>query len=255
MKNPTIVISVINQKGGVGKTITAVTLATGLARQYGQRVLLIDLDAQGNCADCLGIDAGPDLSVWLDNNKFMPQPIYDIDLIRSERLTTSRLVKRLAMEPAGVFILKDALDDLDKAYDIVLFDCPPADDGLSSAAIVASNFLLIPTTLETTSVKGVTEVFDRLKALRRLANLTTVLGIIPTQHERVTNHTRIQLENLVGSPLGKLLFPPVPKDIKVDEAKTSGRPLWIYAPQARATLGYNNVLTRLVLDAGVNVSL
>ncbi|GAB4423273.1 MAG: hypothetical protein Kow002_12800 [Anaerolineales bacterium] len=232
-------MAVLNQKGGVGKTTTAVTLASGLARN-GYRVLLIDLDTQGNVADSLGLPHGDDLRRLLspDIRSLLEQVITPsgqerLDIVRSDKSTTA-LKQTLAGVTMREYILADVLENA--AYDLILMDCAPSADLLHFAALVAADYLLIPTRLDKLAVNGVRDALRTLAALKRISHCQ-VAGILPTFYERVTLESHEQLIHLVHT-FGKLVLPPIPQDTQCRVASRYSKTLWEYSPQAKALLGY-----------------
>ena len=232
-------MAILNQKGGVGKTTTAVTLASGLARN-GYHVLLVDLDTQGNVADSLGLSHGDDLRKLLSPD--LRVPLYQaitssgqerLDVIRSDKSTTA-LKQTLAGVTLREYILSDVLENA--AYDAILLDCAPSADLLHFAALVASDYLLIPTRLDKLAVNGVRDALQTLAALKRISRCQ-VAGILPTFYERVTLESHEQLIHLAQT-FGKLVLPPIPQDTQCRVASRYGKTLWEYSPQAKALLGY-----------------
>ena len=232
-------IAILNQKGGVGKTTTAVTLASGLARTS-YKVLLIDLDTQGNVADSLGLPHGddlrrllsPDLQCSLDQ-AVTSSGVDNLDVIRSDKSTTA-LKQTLAGVTLREYILADVLANA--AYDLIVLDCAPSVDLLHFAALVAADFLLIPTRLDKLAVNGVRDALQTLAALKRISQCQ-VAGILPTFYERVTIESHEQLIHLAQT-FGRLVLPPIPQDTQCRVATRYGKTLWEYAPNAKALLGY-----------------
>ncbi len=246
------VIAIANQKGGVGKTTTAVTIAYGLAR-LGKSVLLVDLDPQGNVADSLGLEPGGDLNAAIGN--LLPLykqavPYNGLDVVRSDK-TTVLLKANLSGMDFREYVLDNAL--LDDNHDYVIFDCAPSVDILHTAALVASDYLLVPTRLDQFSVKGVVEVLRTLSSIRYYSkSVCEAAGIIPTFYDRQTTETQEQLENL-AAVFGELVYPVVPVDTNCRKAHRDGKTLWEYAPKCRALYGYpelpcgyNAVLARVL---------
>ena len=233
------ILAILNQKGGVGKTTTAVTLASGLARA-GKRVLLVDLDTQGNVADSLGLPPGddlrrllsPDLACPLDK-AVLPSGLPGLDVLRSDKSTTA-LKQSLAGVTLREYVLADALHGC--AYDLVVLDCAPSVDLLHFAALVAADYLLIPTRLDKLALNGVRDALQTLSALRRISHCQ-VSGILPTFYERVTLESHEQLLHLAQT-FGRLVFPPIPQDTQCRVASRHGKTLWEHDPQAKALNGY-----------------
>ncbi len=235
---PTI-IAILNQKGGVGKTTTAVTLASGLARK-GYQVLLIDLDTQGNVADSLGLPHGddlrrllsPDVQISLDH-VMTPSGIDHLEIIRSDKSTTA-LKQSLAGVTLREYVLADVLQG--SSYDVITLDCAPSVDLLHFAAIVAANYLLIPTRLDKLAVNGVRDALQTLASLKRISHCQ-VAGILPTFYERVTLESQEQLVHLAQT-FGRLVMPPIPQDTQCRVASRFGKTLWEFEPNTKALTGF-----------------
>jgi len=190
-----------------------VTLASGLAHQV-CRVLLVDLDTQGNVADSLGLPHGDELRRLLSpdlrcpiEQVIIPSGLEHLDVIRSDKSTTA-LKQTLAGVTLREYILVDALESAN--YDLVLLDCAPSADILHFAALVAADYLMIPTRLDKLAVNGVRDALQTMTALKRTRHCQ-VAGILPTFYERVTLESHEQLIHLVQS-FGKLVPLPIPQD-------------------------------------------
>ena len=239
-------IAILNQKGGVGKTTTAVTLASGLAKM-GCRVLLIDLDTQGNVADSLGLPHGDDLRRLLSpdllcslEQAVTPSGLDRLDIIRSDKTTTA-LKQTLAGVTLREYVLADVLQG--SGYDVVALDCAPSVDLLHFAALVTSDFLLIPTRLDKLAVNGVRDALQTLVALKRISHCQ-VAGILPTFYERVTLESHEQLVHLAQT-FGRLVLPPIPQDTQCRVASRYGKTLWEHEPNAKALTGYDQGSKRI----------
>lgn len=234
-------VAIVNQKGGVGKTTTAVTLAHGLARRN-HKTLLLDLDAQGNVADCLGLSPGGELYRLLFpgisepiSKVITPSGRKNLYVIRSDK-TTTNLKIALGSVAMREYILDDLLTGLD--FDVIIMDCAPSIDVLHTAAMVAAHYLIIPTRMDQLAVKGVRDVLTTLKGLTSIT--TCSLGaIIPTFYDRQTNESLLQLKHLVKI-FSEAVWPPVPQDVLCRESTRYGKTLWEYAPKARSLIGYED---------------
>lgn len=235
----TTTFAILNQKGGVGKTMTAVTLASGLARQ-GYDVLLVDLDTQGNVADCLGLPPGDDLRRLLSpewrhplNEAATASGQEHLDVVRSDK-STAALKQSLAGVTLREYLLAEALEKA--RYDVILLDCAPSVDLLHFAALVAADYLLIPTRLDKLAVNGVRDALQTLLALKRISRCQ-IAGVLPTFYERVTAESHEQLTHLART-FGRLVLPPIPQDTQCRVANRYGKTLWQHAPETRALTGY-----------------
>jgi len=240
-----MIITIANQKGGVGKTTTAVTLSHGLAQKE-SRVLLVDLDIQGHVALSLGLPAADDLYHLLHPDPGLHRDLAEIvtssgranlDVIRSHK-KTEPLLQTLAGLDDRHLALADALARAD--YDYILLDCAPAAGLLQTSAMVAADYLVVPTQLSQLSVQGIQSMIESLRAVRRISRSECQLaGIIPVQYNRSTNEATEQLKHLAGV-FGNLVLPPVPQDAKCAEAVRAQQTLWEYAPKCRALQGFIN---------------
>jgi chromosome partitioning protein len=161
----------------------------------------------------------------------------NLDVIRADKSTVP-----LKLSLAGVdfreHVLSNAMAETDN-YDAVLIDCPPSVDLFQTAALVAADYLLIPTQLDQLAVKGVRDVMQSLTTVQRISPRCSLAGIIPTFYDRVTSETHSQLVHLARIFKQKV-FPPIPQDTKCREATRHGQTLWEYAPTSRALKGFKN---------------
>lgn len=255
------VLAVVNQKGGVGKTTTAVTLAAGLAN-LGRRVLLVDLDAQGNCADALGVPKGNGLYRFLvlDDRRAIREARTGLDLVAGDK-TTVKVKKILVGESFSEYVLRSKLDALPKVYDVAILDSAPGADVLQINALIAATHFLIPVSLAHLATVGAVDVLGTVQSLKKVdAFQGHWLGILPTMWDRTTNESHAQLRAM-AERFGKLIWPPIPIDVKAREAPGAGKTLWEYAPKSRALAGvrehgrqvggYGRVLYRLIDEVGL----
>ena len=255
-----ITIAVANEKGGVGKTTTAVMLSTGLAR-LGYKVVLVDTDAQGNCALYLGLDADDALHSLLIKEWPITQCItyanHDRHLAVLRSSTKTVIAKTvLAAQRAPIDILQHALRPLEDIADFCIIDTAPSKDPLSLATLYAADLVLIPTLCETLSINGVKAIIETIRDLRDTYNArTALLGILPIKYRITTNEHRANLQLLaqtyyrqVGPKKQSLIYPKIPDAIVVAESTAYQLPLWDHASRAPATLAYQHVVERILAD-------
>ncbi|MHC1684839.1 MAG: ParA family protein [Clostridiaceae bacterium] len=230
------VIAFANQKGGVGKTTCAVTLADGLARRK-LRVLLIDLDPQGQAALSLGFQKSPGLYRFLS----LEDPIEEIiiharpnlDLLPGDKFT-EKVKRQIALMDFRQSILSDHLSDL--KYDAVLLDLAPSLDILHINGLFASDWVVIPTRLDMLSIDGVKEILLTMAELNQAGKCYRGYTILPTFFERSTKETLVQFRELVQT-FGDHVWPPIPQDASVRAASAQGKTLWEASRSASALTG------------------
>ena len=232
-----VIISIINQKGGVGKTTTAVNLAAYLADR-GKKTLLIDEDAQGNSTSGLSKD------VEFKKN------LYDVLLndADAEEAIIKTAVKKLSLLPSSIdlagadielsamdgreYILKKKIEALKDAYDFILIDCPPSLGLMTLNALVASDSILIPIQAEFYALEGLSQLVKTVQIVSRKLNPSLrILGILLT---------------MFGSKVFKTV---IPRTVKLSEAPSFGEPILTYAPKSKGAEAYKK-LCREVLKRG-----
>jgi len=247
------VIAIANQKGGVGKTTTAINLGASLAAAE-MRTLLIDLDPQSNAGSGLGIRKGT-----------YPRSTYHV-LVHNEPLTSVILpteLEALFVAPAsrelvGATVelsqeddrdqrLKTAVGPLESSYDYILVDCPPSLDILTVNALIAADSLLIPIQCEYFALEGVSELMETIRQIRRLRNPDLQLeGVLLTMFDERTNLSHQVMEDLRGF-FGKQLFTTiVPRNIRLGEAPSHGRPILLYDIKSKGAESYIRLAKEII---------
>ena len=239
-----LVFAFANQKGGVGKTTSAVTLADGLARLK-KRCLLVDLDPQGHLALSFGLDKSPGLYrlVCLDEPlESVAQTVRpNLDLVSGDKQT--EMVKRqITLSDFRETILRDILADSD--YDVALLDMAPSLDVLHLNGLIAADWVVIPTRMDALSVDGVKEILATMAEISRSGHRYRGYSILPTFFDRTTLETMIQFEQ-VTKVFGENVWPPIPQDTRVRETSAYGQTLWEYSPGSSSMEGFVDGRTHL----------
>ena len=237
-----VIITIANQKGGVGKTTTAVTLAHGLAVKD-RETLLLDLDPQGQCASALGQVQEPGVFNLLAGGQDLADVTRTtgrdyLTLIPGDKRTATAQVV-LNAEGFELDIVRQMLRPaLKKGLEVVIIDTAPSVGGLQEAALYAADFVIIPTATDYLSTEGVVRVFETLKALINRGWPGRVLGILPTFHDKVTRESQATLKDLSQSFQDDLIFHPIHRATILRECASVGRTIWEIAPRSRAAEEY-----------------
>ncbi len=232
------IITIANQKGGVGKTTTAVTLAHGLAIR-GHKTLLVDLDAQGHVALSLGLKKAPGLEQLIVKKADLADIVVEarpgLDVVLSDN-STSHVQTHVLETPFGETILKNILKSA-ATYDACLLDLSPSLDILHISALVASHYVLIPTDPGYLSSDGLNQILQSMATVTQAGHQFEGYGILPTQFDRVTKETLAQFEAL-GRSFKSNLWPPIPSDTRIRQANARAKTIWEHNPNAPALIGY-----------------
>ncbi len=230
------ILTIANQKGGVGKTTTAVTIAHGLAIA-GWKTLLVDLDPQGHVAFSLGLPKGPGFYRLIVDE----EPIEKVAIPARGNLEIIPGDKRTEKAKRTIVVSNFPMETITRAlkhaeYEVVILDLAPSLDVLHVSALMASDWVLIPTKLEAMAVDGVNEV---LRSMAEVAERGHRLGysILPTFFDRTTRETVVQLNSLVET-FKEHVWPPIPQDTKAREAPAYGKTLWEYCPHSTVVTGF-----------------
>jgi chromosome partitioning protein len=256
------IYTLVNQKGGVGKTTTAINLGAYLG-YYGQRVLLIDLDPQANATSCLGIDKGT-----VKNGTYEvlsgSAPIA-AHILHNPRLKISLLPSSPALSGAEVelidrpnreYILREVIATIADRYDYILIDCPPSLNLLTVNGLVAArDGVIIPVQCEYLALEGLGQLIQTLHKVRsKLFPELKVRAVVLTMYDgRTKLAADVVSEVKKHFPL-EVLKTLIPRSIRIAEAPSYGVPISTYAPESSGARAYNDLAGEILSSDGINLS-
>ena len=236
------IVAIVNQKGGVGKTTTCVNLAAGL-HELGKRVLLCDFDPQANSTSGMGVDKTISLGVYdvmtgaaetadaIVKTKFG-------DVLPSNKALAGAGIELISMD-SREFLLRDALQKVADRYDFIFIDCPPSLELLTLNALCAADSILVPVQGEYYALEGLSDLMNTVRIVRRSLNPRLELeGVLLTMFDGRTNLALQVAEDVKHYFPGKVYATVIPRNVRLSEAPSHGKPIFTYDRSSRGAEAY-----------------
>jgi chromosome partitioning protein len=248
-----MIVSIANQKGGVGKTTTAINLAAALAMR-GRRTLLIDMDPQSNSSMSYLDIRTVERSLY-DVLSDAHCPLGDVVVkstvknlwVAPARIALAKLEAKLVGEMDAHFRLKDRLDPIRDDYEFIVIDCPPTLGLLTANALVASSHLLVPIQSSYFALEGTDDLLETVEKVRARANPDLrLLGVLITMHDRRTAIAR-DIRNQIRTVFGDLVFATViSKSVRLEESPAYKEPIFTFAPESSGATEYYRLCEEVI---------
>ena len=237
------IVTIVNQKGGVGKTTTCVSLTAAL-KEMGQRVLLCDFDPQANATSGMGVDKSLSLGIYdvllngVEPEKRVVSTRYG-DVLPSSKGLAGAGVELVAL-PDREHLLKNTLDKLSPNYDYIFIDCPPSLELLTLNGLCAADSALVPVQSEYFALEGVSDLMYTIRAVRRSLNPALELeGVLLTMYDSRTNLALQVAEEVKRYFPGKVYATVIPRNVRLSEAPSHGKPISAYDRTSRGSEAYS----------------
>jgi chromosome partitioning protein len=239
------ILGIVNQKGGVGKTTTAINLSACLALE-GMKVLLVDCDPQANATSGIGFQRDDDRRSVYDvlmgdssaEQVIQPTEIDTLSILPGSKNLTGANIELAATDDRAVR-LRQALESVKANYDLIILDCPPALDLLTLNVLSAAESLLVPMQAEYFALEGISELISTLERVRANFNPTlNIEGVLLTMYDDRTNLAQQVTETLREYFRDRLFRTVIPRNVRLAEAPSHGRPVALYDPRSRGTEAY-----------------
>ena len=244
------IIAIVNQKGGVGKTTTCVNLTAAL-HQAGKRVLLCDFDPQANATSGMGVDKTLSNGVYdvLINGKESRGAVVSTrygDVLPSSKALAGAGIEMIALENRQ-FLLKQALEPLRSDYDFIFIDCPPSLELLTLNALCAADAILVPVQCEYFALEGLSDLMNTVRLVRRSLNPSLQLeGVLLTMFDTRTNLAIQVAQEVKRFFPGKVYATVVPRNVRLSEAPSHGKPITAYDRTSRGAEAYTALAAELI---------
>ncbi|MBR3403978.1 MAG: ParA family protein [Firmicutes bacterium] len=246
------IIAIANQKGGVGKTTTAINLSAALVEK-GKKVLLIDLDPQGNSTSGLGIDKNEQNTIYhllvedLDIVTCIRKSVWKaLDLIPSTVNLAGAEIEMLDI-PRHEFILKTKIHDIENDYDYVIIDCPPSLNLLTVNALTTANSVLVPIQCEFYAMEGLTQLMYTIQLVQKKLNPSLRMeGVVFTMYDVRTNLSQQVVDSVKQYLKDKVYETIIPRNVRLAEAPSHGMPILEYDSRSTGAYAYRRLAEEVI---------
>ena len=244
-------IGIVNQKGGVGKTTTAVNLTAALTRR-GKRVLLCDFDPQANATSGMGVEKNESPASSYDliiNGRPAKEAIVHTDF--GDLIPSSSDLSGAGVELVGVqdreYVLQNALESVAEDYDYIFIDCPPSLELLTLNALCAVNSILVPVQCEYYALEGLSDLMTTMRAVKRGLNPDlSIFGVLLTMFDGRTNFSSQVAEEVRRHFPGKVFATAIPRNVRLAEAPSHGLPVFAYDKYSRGAQAYEALADEII---------
>ena len=248
------VIAVANQKGGVGKSTTAINLSACLAEK-GKKVLAIDIDPQGNTTSGLGVDKNNVENTLYElllgeaeaKDTIVKDVVENVDLIPSNVNLSGAEIELIGVDEKE-YIMKKIIDKVRRKYDYIIMDCPPSLNMLTINALTAANSVLVPIQCEYYALEGLSQLIHTIELVKERLNKKLVMeGVVFTMYDARTNLSLQVVENVKDNLQQNIYKTIIPRNVRLAEAPSYGQPITIYDPKSAGAESY-----RLLAEEVIN---